>query len=170
MRKMPSRLAVMLLVFTTLPTLATTATALIFPHDVRGGGYKTTFTFNDLSPASTEVTLDFYSQSAVLTGSASVLLAGFGSGTYTLSGTALTIGWTRADFTGAADVAGTETIQMTHGAGGLSAEASFFVEQPDTVLRVPVYEKDGLRTLALVNSLFTTVDGFVDPSLERWNG
>jgi hypothetical protein len=176
MRKMVSRLAGMLLVFTTLSTLAARAASapLIFPHYVRGGGYQTTFTFNNLSPASTEVTLDFYSQSGVLTESASVLLPGFGSGTYTLTGTALTIGWGRADFTGAADVAGTETIQMTNGAGRLFAEASFFAAQPDTVLRVPVYEKDGLRTgIAIVNlsSLPSTVsltlrsnDGTVDDS------
>jgi hypothetical protein len=154
MRKLLSSFAGTLLILTTLSSLSARAAAvpLIFPHYVQGGGYQTTFTFNNLSPTATEVTLDLYSQSGGLTESVSVPLPGLGSGTYTLSGTVLTIGWARADFAGPADVAGTETIQMANGTGGLSMEASVFAAQPDTVLRVPVYEKDGLRTgIALVN-------------------
>jgi hypothetical protein len=117
----------MLLVFTTLSSLtARAATApVIFPHYVQGGGYQTTFTFNNLSPTPTEVTLDLYSQSGVLRESGSVLLPAFGSGTYALSGTALTVGLARADFTGAADGAGTETIETTNAAGGLPVKLPF---------------------------------------------
>jgi PLD-like domain len=125
---------------------------LIFPHFVQGGGYQTTFTFNNFSSSPTQITLDLYSQSGALIESDSVPLAGLGSGTYTLTGNTLTVGWARAQFAGTTDIAGTETIQLLNATGNISMEASVFAAQPDTVLHAPVYEKDGRRTgLALAN-------------------
>ncbi|HLH31275.1 MAG TPA: hypothetical protein VKY31_08740, partial [Terriglobia bacterium] len=137
---------------TTLVIAFMTPAPLIFPHYVQGGGYQTAFTFNNLSTASTVVALEFHSQNGSLTGSASLPLAGLGLATYTLTGTSLSAGWARAQFTGSADVVGTETIQFANSTGLLSMETSVFAAQPDTLLRIPVYEKGGLRTgIALLN-------------------
>jgi hypothetical protein len=49
-------------------------------------------------------------------------------------------------------VIGTETIQLFNSSGVLVMEASELAAQPDTILRLPVYEKDGFRTgVAIVN-------------------
>lgn len=159
MRKMPMRLVAIVAAFNLcLPAPAApeavgvTPAPLIFPHFVQGGGYQTTFTFNNMSNIPTEVQIDFYSQDGTLSGSASIPLAGFGSGTYTLSGNTLTAGWARAEFTGTADIAAAETIQLMEAAGEISMETSVIAAQPDTVLHAPVYEKDGFKTgLALAN-------------------
>jgi hypothetical protein len=159
MRKMPMRLVTIIVAFNLcLPVPAApgaagvTRSPLIFPHFVRGGGYQTTFTFNNMSNISTEVLIDFHSQNGTLSGSASIPLAGFGSGAYTLSGNTLSAGWARAQFTGTADIAAVETIQLIQSAGGISMETSVIAAQPDTVLYAPVYEKNGFKTgLALAN-------------------
>jgi hypothetical protein len=151
MRKMPWHIAGILIALTALNAVATPA-PLIFPHFAQGGGYRTTFTFNNLSTAPAKVLLSFYSQNGEALGSAVVTVAGLGSGTTMLAGGALTVGWARAEFTGVADIAGTEIIDLAGADGNPPMETSVLSAQPDTLLRSPVFEKEGFRTgLALVN-------------------
>jgi hypothetical protein len=174
---MPMRLVTMLVAYNTLSLLTPAAPGaaeitpapLIFPHFVQGGGYQTTFTFNNMSSNSTKVLIDFYSQNGTLSGSASVPLEGLGSATYTLSGNTLTAGWARAQFTGTGDIAGAETIQLIDAVGEISMETSVVAAQPDTVLHAPVYEKDGYKTgLALANP--GTTEANISMVLHRSDG
>lgn len=153
MRKMPMFYATAFLILAILTSMPASAAApLIFPHFVQGGGFQTTFTFNNLSTVPGQILMTFYSQSGGLIGSASVSMPSFGSATYALTTAAMTVGWARAQFTGMGDVAGMETIQLVDAGGSVLMETSVFAAQPDTVLRTPVYERDGFKTgLALVN-------------------
>ena len=151
MRKIPLYIAAIVIALTTMKGEATPV-HLIFPHFVQGGGYHTTFTFNNLSTAPAQVLLSFYSQNGEELGSTLVAVAGLGLGTYTLAGNTLNVGWASAEFTGDADIAGTEIIQLAGFDGNPSMETSVLPAQPDTILRSPVFENEGFRTgLALVN-------------------
>ena len=137
-----------------------TAAPLIFPHFVEGGGYRTTFTFNNLSGSAATVTLDLFSRSGASSGSTIIPLPAFGSGNYTLSSTtALTVGWARASYLAPAEIIGTETIQLFNSAGILVMEASVMAAQPDTILRLPVYEKGDFRTGVAILNLAPAVSG-----------
>jgi hypothetical protein len=129
---------------------------LIFPHYAQGGGYQTTFTFNNPSSSAATVTLDFFSQVGLKQGSATLQLAALGSASYATAlmrqDASLTVGWVRASLIGPADIAGVETIQLFNSSGALVIEASAPGGQPDILLRAPVFEKDGFRTgIAMVN-------------------
>jgi hypothetical protein len=69
-----------------------------------------------------------------------------------MTGSNLTVGWARATVNPAVNLVGTETIQLFNSSGGLVMEASVLGAQSDTVLRLPVYEKNGFDTgVAFVN-------------------
>lgn len=127
------------------------APPLIFPHFAQGSGYQTTFTFHNVTETATTVNLALYSQSGASIGSTAVALPANGSARYLMTGSALTVGWARAALTIPTEIAGTETIQLFN-SGTLVMEASAFAAQPDTTLRLPVYEKEGFRTgVAILN-------------------
>jgi hypothetical protein len=136
----------------TLPKATMGGAPVIFPHFAQGGGYQTTFTFNNLSDTPTTVTLNLYGQDGTLIGTTPLGLMGRGSSSFGMSGGNLVIGWAHAVSNPPVDLAGTETIQLFNGSGVLVMEASVLPPQPDILLRVPVYEKAGFGTgVAFVN-------------------
>src|SRR6185295_20172326 len=77
---------------------------------------------------------------------------GFGSARTAMSGSSLSVGWARASVSLPIDLVGAETIQLFNPSGALITEASVLGAQPDTTLRMPVFEKDEIGTgVALVN-------------------
>lgn len=143
----------------TKPTVG--SASLIFPHFAQGSGYQTNFTFNNFSSTSTAVTLEFLSQAGTLLGSTELTLTALGSAGTAMTGSTLSVGWVRATANPAAEIAGTETIQLFNSAGSLLVEAGVLAAQPDTTLRLPVYQKNGFDTgVAIVNlgSSNTTVN------------
>jgi hypothetical protein len=59
---------------------------VIFAHFAQGGGYQTTFAFNNLTNKQATVTLNFYAQNGTLTGSVPLGINGLGSVGYAMSG------------------------------------------------------------------------------------
>jgi hypothetical protein len=126
---------------------------MIFPHFAQGGGYQTTFTFSNLSTTATAVTISYFAQSGGLLKSDVLSLSALGSATQRMSNATLTVGWARVVANPAANVAATETIQLFDAAGALVGETSTPPGQPDTTLRLPVYEMNGFSTgVAFVNT------------------
>ncbi len=136
----------------TLPNPTIGAAPLIFPHFAQGGGYQTTFTFNNLSQNLTTITIQFLAQTGASTGSTTLTLQGLGSARTATTGSDLSVGWAQATANPPVDMVGTETIQLFNASGALVMEASVLAAQPDTRLRLPVFEKDGFGTgVAIVN-------------------
>jgi hypothetical protein len=125
---------------------------LIYPHFAQGGGYQTTFTFNNLSNTTATITLGTFSQAGALLNSTTLIIPANGSARSALTGTTLSVGWARATATPAVDFVGTETIQLFASNGSLVMEASVLAAPADTKLKLPVFEKDGFGTgVALLN-------------------
>jgi hypothetical protein len=137
------------------PTTSATRTLgtapLVFPHFAQGGGYQTSFTFNNLSNTAATVTVSFFSQAGALLNSTTLALGPLGSARTAMIGNQLSVGWARASMNPPIDLVGT-TIQLFNGAV-LVMEASVLAAQPDSTLRLPVFEKDGFGTgVAFVNA------------------
>jgi hypothetical protein len=142
----------------TTPAATIGGAAVIFPHFAQGGGYQTTFTFNNLSRTASSIVLNFYSQTGSLIGTTTLFIGGFGSARASMSGSSLAVGWARATTPIPLDFVGVETIQLFNSAGPIAMETSVLGAQTDTTLRLPVFEKDGFGTgVALVNPGDTTL-------------
>ncbi len=153
----------------TVPSPTIGGAPIIFPHFAQGGGYQTTFTFNNLSNTAATVALNFYSQNGSSIGGNTPSIGGLGTARTAMTGSSLSVGWAKASMTPAVDLVGTETIQLFNSSGALVMEASVLGAQPDTTLRFPVYEKDGFGTgVGLVN--IGETNSAVTVSLRNANG
>jgi len=153
----------------TVPKPTIGGAPVIFPHFAQGGGYQTTFTFNNLTNTAATITVNFYSQSGTVIDSNTLGITGFGSVRTAMSGSTLSVGWAQASVNPPVDLVGTETIQLFNSSGALVMEASVLGAQPDTTLRMPVLEKDGFGTgVALVN--LGTAASTVTLTLRSTNG
>ncbi|MBI2149773.1 MAG: hypothetical protein HYU27_04105, partial [Acidobacteria bacterium] len=143
--------ACFLLYVAALAQVASLETPLVFPHFAQGGGYQTVFTLSNLSGTATTAAIQVFLPSGELSNTISVAVAANGTARASLTGGALTVGWARITTSPAASLIASATIQLSSG-GVISAEAGVLPSMPDTALRLPVFEKDGVATgVAIAN-------------------
>ncbi len=133
-----------------VPTIGTAP--LLFPHFAQGGGYQTSFTFTNVSSTAATIALDLFSQNGTVIGTTAIPVAAQGTSRFAMTGATAAIGWARASFSPAVDLLGSEVIQRFSPAGVLLAESSMPSAPPDTILRLPAFERDGFGTgVAILN-------------------
>lgn len=143
--------ACFLLYMAALAQVASPETPLVFPHFAQGGGYQTVFTLSNLSKTATTATVQLFLPSGALSNTISIAVAANGTARTSLTGSALTVGWARITTSPVAGLSASETIQLSSG-GVVFGEAGVLPSIPDTALRLPVFEKDGVATgVAIAN-------------------
>jgi HKD family nuclease len=125
---------------------------LIFPHFAQGGGYQTTFTLTNLSQTPATATVQVILQSGAPATNLVIPLTPNGSGTASLAGAGLTVGWARVSLSPPVSATGFETIQLINDAGVI-ADASVLPVIPTASAQFPVVQRNGVATgLAFANS------------------
>jgi hypothetical protein len=158
---MITRQSILGAIFSILILYTCASAQLVFPHFAQGGGYQTTFTLTNLSDTATTAMIQVFLESGASLTTLVVPLPPNGTGKAALSGTALTVGWVRAAVIPVVDFTASETIQLVNDSRDskgsiVVAEASVLPATPNTMLRLPAIERDGIATgVAVANPAAT---------------